>query len=88
MDNSKKLKGKMVVSNSFKIYVSRVINQDFKEGDLEKGFTKVVTKTIGDAVYYKRPPKGMMVLAVVKKRDMKFLEDKYKEILPDLIYFV
>ena len=78
----------MSVSNSFKIYVSHVINADFKEGDLEKGFTKVVAKTIGDAVYYKRPPKEMMVLAVIKKRDMKFLEDKYKEILPDLIYFV
>ncbi len=88
MDKPKKLKMTMKVSNSFKIYVSRVINNDFKDGDLERGFTKVVTKTIGDAVYYKRPPKDMVVMAVVKKRDMKFLEDKYKEILPDLIYFV
>ncbi len=88
MDQPKKLNMKMKVSNSFKIYVSHVINGDFKEGDLERGFTKVVTKTIGDAVYYKRPPKDMMVMAVIKKRDMKFLEDKYKEILPDLIYFV
>ncbi len=88
MDQPKKLKMEMKVSNSFKIYVSHVINDDFKEGDLERGFTKVVTKTIGDAIYYKRPPKDMMVMAVIKKRDMKFLEDKYKEILPDLIYFV
>jgi len=88
MDKPRKTRTKMVVSDSFKIYVTHVINDDFKEGDLEKGFTKVVSKSIGTAVYYKRPPKDMMVKVIVKKRDMKFLEEKYKEILPDLIYFV
>ena len=88
MDKPKKLKMTMKVSNSFKIYITHVINGDFREGDLERGYTKVFSKTIGDAVYYKRPPKDMVVMAVVKKRDMKFLKDKYKEILPDLIYFV
>ncbi len=78
----------MIVSKSFKVYISRVINTDFKEGDLERGYTEVVSKSIGNYVYYKRPPKDYMVLAVVKKRDMKFLRDDLKEILPDLIYFV
>ncbi len=78
----------MKVSNSFKIYVGHVINDDFKEGDLERGYTKVVSRTIGDYVYYKRPPKDMMIMAVVKKRDMKFLKDELKEIIPDLVYFV
>jgi len=87
MDKPKKTKTRMVVSKSFMIYVSRVINDDFKDGDLERGYTKAL-HGIGGYVYYKRPPKDMMVLAIFKKRDMDLLEDKYKEILPDLIYFV
>ena len=88
MDKPGKTKVRMVVSDSFKIYITHVINDDFKEGDLEKGFTKVVTRTMGSFVYYKRPPKDLMVMAIVKKRNMKFLKEEYREILPDLIYFV
>ena len=79
---------KMTVSDSFKVYVEHVINADFKEGDIERGYTEVVSRTIGSYVYYKRPPKDMMIMAIVKKRDLKFLRDDLKEILPDLVYFV
>jgi len=88
MDKPGKTSVRMVVSDSFKIYITHVINDDFKEGDLEKGFTKIVTRTMGSFVYYKRPPKDLMVMAIVKKRNMKFLKEEYREILPDLIYFV
>jgi len=88
MSEKKPLKTKMVVAKSFKVYISRCINLDFKESDLERGYTKIVSKTLGNYIYYKRPPKDLIVKAVVKKRDMEFLEDKYKEILPDLVYFV
>jgi len=88
MSEKKPLKTKMVVAKSFKVHVSQCINDDFKEGDLERGYTKIVTSTLGNFIYYKRPPKDLLVWAVIKKRDMKFLEDKYKEILPELVYFV
>ncbi len=84
----KEIKGKIVVAKSFIIYITRCINSDFKEEDLEKGFTKIVSRSIGGDIYYRRPPKDKLVKAVFKKRNMKFLEDKYKEILPELIYFV
>ena len=87
-EEKRKISGKMIVSKSFSIYVGHVINDDFKEGDLERGYTEVVTRTIGSYVYYKRPPKDMMIMAIVKKRNMKFLKEEYKEIIPDLVYFV
>ncbi len=87
-DKNKKTVTKIKIANSFKVYISRCINSDFQEGDIERGFTKIVTRTIGGFIYYKRPPKDKIVKAIVKKRDLKFLDDKHKETLPDLIYFV
>ncbi len=81
--------GKIVVAKSFVVFIERHINQDFKEGDLEKGFTKIDNISIGGEIWYRRPPKDKLVKAVFKKRNMNvLLENKYKEILPDLIYYV
>ncbi len=89
-EEKRKPKVKMTVSNSFKIFIARAINSNFKEGDIDKGYTKVVNSGLGGYIYYKRPPKDMMILAIVKKRDLPddLIRKELKEILPDLIIYV
>ena len=88
-EGKRKPQVKMTVSDSFKVFLSRAINSDFKEGDLERGYTKVV-HGLGGYIYYKRPPKDMMIWAVVKKRNLRddIIDKELKEKLPDLIYYV
>jgi len=83
----KRVKVTMVVSGSFKEYVRRHLTTDYRDGDLEIGFTKIVSSNIGGHIYFGRPPKNKLVKGVIKKRDLD-LKEPLKNALPDLLYFV
>ncbi len=84
----KKVDVKIKVASSFINYIGRGINSNFKESDLEKGFTEILSSTLGGNIYYRRPPKDKMVKGVIKTRDIPNLKEELKGIIPNLIYFV
>lgn len=74
------------VMDSFTKYVLEGINSNFKKEDLEIGYTDV-TGRIAARVHYKKPPKDLhFIVFTIRKEEMVLIEDKIKEMLPNVIY--
>ena len=88
MSESKKIEVKMKISSSMKSYIAKRINSNFKNEDLEIGFMEIKNDVINGSVYFKHPPENKIVKVIIKKSELNLLKEEYREILPNLIYFV